>query len=896
MDYESQHKLDDIMKLKRLSGRLINQALTIWLLVVLQTMANSQEFERHEGLNLPNSLPEGDWSLSEPAFGNATFTDPIHIVHAPGDRNYIYVLERRGRIIRFHIETHQKNTFLDIRSRVNAAGEGGILGVAFHPNYQINGRFFVFYTTTASNGTGNGYHTRISRFERDVNNRTRANITSERVLISQFNDATNHNGGDIHFGPDGYLYAALGDEGSANDALNNSQRLDKDFFAGIIRLDVDELPTSLDPNPHPAIGGHYKIPHDNPYIGITEFLGGPIDPDEIRTEFWAIGLRNPFRFSFDSTTGLLYAGDVGQNAREEINIITSGGNYGWNFREGLLRGPRFSVNRGFIGPIYEYRHGSGIMEGRSVTGGVVYRGSKHADLFGKYIFGDYVSGNIWALESDGSQRLVRNTENIVRGASRIAAFSHDPSNGDILAVPLTGGSTRIVRLTRRNEPQGDALPEKLSEIGAFTNLESMTPAQGVLAYGLNQPFWSDGSQKYRWIVPRSGSSTINLASNGGFGSFPTRTTWIKHFEIELEEGNPASARKLETRFIVKTSQYVYGATYRWNEDQTDAELVPDEGAEETIKVVKGGREVSQVWRYPSRSECLHCHSKPSGGVLGFNQFQLDRKSIVSDQESKNQLDFFHGIGITRELEKPKTKIVALDDPEASLHEKAVSYIHVNCASCHQPGGPAVGNWDARITTPLWRKGIILGDLVREEDDQEKGIVIPGAFHESALFRRTATRGENQMPPIGSHVVDKAGTDLLKAWIEETVKDWEPPTQDWPTWYLENFGKTASANVDAEDDLDEDNTPDYLEYLLSTNPNDPDSGWTYDYTLQDNQISLQFPSVTQRGFSLIIESAANPDGPWNPVSEILNYHESTKQIVPTNEGESIYVRVTIREPK
>lgn len=848
---------------------------------------------RNSSLSLPSELPGGQWQM-ENAFGSTRFNQPIGMAVAPGDNQSLFILERPGRIIKFDVPSGTGRTFMDISNRVNTGGEGGILGLAFHPDYQENRRFFVFYTLNASNGSGSGYHTRISRFERDPQNPDRAMGNSEAVLISQYNQASNHNGGDIHFGPDGYLYAALGDEGGANDTYQNSQRIDRDFFAGIIRIDVDEKPENLLPNPHPASVGNYRVPADNPYIGVEEFVNNPVNPDEIRTEFYAVGLRNPFRMSFDPLTGALYAGDVGQGAREEIDIIEKGGNYGWSYREGRIRGPRFSLFRDFIDPIYDYQHGSGPMEGRSVTGGVVYRGDRYPELFGKYVFSDYVSGNVWALESDGTQSRVT-AGNIVRGMQNISGFGYDPTNGDILAARLNNGV--IVRLTRQENTGSETIPHLLSQTGAFSDLSTLTPETGVYPYELNHPFWSDGAGKQRWFALPENSGEIAFESSR---PFPRGSVWIKHFEMEMEEGNPESRRRLETRFIVKTADHVYGLTYRWNDQQTDAELVPEDGLTETLEIQRDGETVQQPWTYPSRSACLFCHSRPSGGVLGFSPHQLDRMVSWLDGEPVNQIDLLENGGMITPSEanhpKPSHLAVSMDDPDASTAAKVATYLHVNCAPCHQPGGPAVGTWDARITTPLWQKNILGADLVRTEVPGETALVEPGAPDASALLNRISTRGPRQMPPVASHRIDQQAVDLLREWITSpAVTTLDLPEQSWESWFRENFQTAPDGWSQASGDGDDDNTPEILEYLLDTDPNDPESGWTFSTSATSQSIRFEFPAIPQRGLNLTIQSSTSPSGPWELKTLVPDPLAPTIHEVETAESDRVFFRIVLSQP-
>jgi len=373
------------------------------------------------------------------AFGNLSFNQPLCLQTPPGETNRLFVLEKPGMIaVITNLASPNRTVFMDLTAQVDPNGEGGLLGLAFHPGYSSNGTFFCYYTTRG------GFRDRLARFQVSPTDPNQAPTNSQVVLIDQVDEASNHNGGSLHFGPDGYLYLSMGDEGGGNDAYANSQRLDKDFFAGIIRIDVDMKPGSLPPNPHPSIAlpVQYAIPADNPYIGFTEFNGMPLNTQNLRTEFWAVGLRNPWRMSFDRETGRLYVGDVGQGLREEIDVIEPGGNYGWAYREGLAARPgsptppaEFSA----IDPIQDYGREAGPTGGTSVTGGVVYRGSEIPSLYGYYVFADYNSGNIWALYHDGTNTIPYQR---IAGEGGIAGFGEDPRNGDVLMADLGNGPIR----------------------------------------------------------------------------------------------------------------------------------------------------------------------------------------------------------------------------------------------------------------------------------------------------------------------------------------------------------------------------------------------------------------------------------------------------------------------
>ena len=350
----------------------------------------------------------------EPAFPNLHFDRPVALTHAGDDR--LFVVEQEGRIYTFvndaAVET--ATLFLDIRDRVNDAGnEEGLLSLAFHPNFQENGYFFVDYTTSDPR------RTIISRFALDASDPSLGDPQSEVVLLEIGQPYSNHNGGQIAFGPDGYLYVGMGDGGSGGDPQGHGQ--DRSTLLGaILRLDIDG---GGDENP-------YSIPPDNPFVD---------NSDGFREEIYAYGLRNPWRFSFDTLTGELWVADVGQNNWEEIDVVRSGGNYGWKTMEGAhCYSPSSGCNQtGLEPPVWEYDHGTGY----SITGGYVYRGSSVGGMYGAYIYGDYGSGRVWALHYDG----VNATNEELFGTSlNIASFGvgHDD---EIYVVAFNGDQLYALR-------------------------------------------------------------------------------------------------------------------------------------------------------------------------------------------------------------------------------------------------------------------------------------------------------------------------------------------------------------------------------------------------------------------------------------------------------------------
>lgn len=346
----------------------------------------------------------------EPAFPSLEFTRPVDLQH-PGDgTNRLFLVEQAGIIHMFEnrpdvIET---GVFLDIRDRVNDQGnEEGLLGLAFHPDFEDNGYFYVDYTAASPRRSV------IARYRVDPGDPNRADPGSETVLLEVAQPFSNHNGGQIAFGPDGFLYIALGDGGSGGDPQGHGQNL-ATLLGSILRIDVD----------NPSEGRQYGIPSDNPFV---DGAGGA------RPEIYAFGLRNPWRFSFDPATNRLWAADVGQNRFEEVDVIQKGLNYGWNIMEGNhCFEPEEGCDRtGLTLPVWEY----GRDEGSSITGGYVYRGSRAPQLEGRYLVADFSTGRVWALRYEGGPTA--ESELLMDTNLNISSFGVD-ENGEQYVLAFDG--------------------------------------------------------------------------------------------------------------------------------------------------------------------------------------------------------------------------------------------------------------------------------------------------------------------------------------------------------------------------------------------------------------------------------------------------------------------------
>ncbi|TWT49369.1 Soluble aldose sugar dehydrogenase YliI precursor [Rubripirellula amarantea] len=381
------------------------------------------------------AFPKLKWDQWEP-FDDGGKTRALRLLELtyPEDgSNRLFVSSQHGGIWSFEnkpdVET--STLFLDLRGKVidwqsPGANEQGLLGLAFHPDYKNNGRFFVYYSHLDDKKSV------ISEFKVSANDPNVADPDSEKVILEIPQPFKNHNGGSIEFGPDGMLYVGLGDGGSRNDPFGNGQNL-KTMLGSILRIDVD----------HPADGKAYGIPKDNPFVGRDDALG----------EIFAYGVRNPWRIAFDKETGTLWAGEVGQELWEEVIVVRKGGNYGWSVREGshpFGNGETVAGTSDPLEPIWEYDH----QIGKSITGGRVYRSDRESKLAGKYIYADYVTGTVWALTYDAAAERATSNEQVIAESVPVLSFGQD-QNGEVYLLTNSPRGESIYRFESVS-PKSDA--------------------------------------------------------------------------------------------------------------------------------------------------------------------------------------------------------------------------------------------------------------------------------------------------------------------------------------------------------------------------------------------------------------------------------------------------------
>jgi uncharacterized repeat protein (TIGR03806 family) len=486
-------------------------------------------------------------------------------------------------------------------------------------------------------------------------------------------------------------------------------------------------------------------PADNPFFAGT---GGA------RDFIWAYGLRNPWRISFDRATRALWAGDVGQNAVEEIDIIERGGNYGWRFREGDadFNNPSGLPATDFIEPVQTYTHALGT----SVTGGYVYRGSRLASVLGAYLYGDFVSGRVWALVHNGAT-VISNTQ--VATMPNPSSFGEDEA-GELFACSFDGGIYRFN--DNGNPPPPEQPPALLSQTGLFASLTPLSVNAGLVPYDVNAPLWSDDATKRHWIALPD-ATEIGFHATAPW-TFPFGTVLVKHFDLATA---PGVSTPIETRVLVHAASGWAGYSYRWNDQGTEATLL-DDADTRVLTIDEPGGTRQQTWSYPSRNVCLRCHTPAAGFVLGVKTSQLNRRFDYGTH-SDNQLRTWNHIGMFSAPVPAPSLLSALAKPgdtSATLDARARAYLDGNCSNCHRPAGPTAVDLDLRAEVAEAAMNL----FGVPPSDPSLGLpgerrALPGSKESSTLWERMRRRDALAMPPLDSHIVDAEGVAVVGDWID-----------------------------------------------------------------------------------------------------------------------------------
>lgn len=661
------------------------------------------------------------------------------------DKSAYYVISRQGKMYRF-VPGQAPVLALDITAEIGLNTQAnaytdppvgsenwGLVSLAFDPGFAQNGRVFVLYNGRKS---GDPYTvSTVARYSLKPD-RTAFDPASGLVVIRQPQPNGNvHHFGHLTFGPDGFLYIGSGD-GTLNGPTYfpqvPAQKLN-DLRGKILRLDVSSG-TATAP---------YSIPADNPWKGVAG----------AKPEIWALGVRNPWRFSFDSFTGELWVGDVGQAQLEEVSIVPRGGNMGWNAFEGSqcrtdYPGPGSCTSLAVVPPVAEISHGGNYM---SVTGGMVYRGTALPGLVGKYVFALYGPQALYTVSRDASTYTTARLADVPGG---IASFFTDAQQ-ELYGIDPWAGA--IYKLVPGAGSVDAGVPQLLSQTGCVQPGNTKA-ARGMIPFTVKSALWSDGATKSRWLALPDGE-TIDILADGDF-EFPVGAVLMKRFQFNY--------KPFETRLLKRHTDGTWaGYSYQWNADGKDATLVPSGGR--TIQVVNNGGKTID-WRLPSRGECLVCHTRAAKDTIGPEIAQINGAfKYPTTGITANQLVTWDHIGLFRgPLPAPVETLPSLanyDDTTLPVTARARSYLHANCAACHRPGNPIRATMDLRFqaATPdmkVCNAKPNIGDL---------GIVgakllYPGRPDLSILRERIRIRGDNQMPPLGSGIVHPMGVNVVSNWI------------------------------------------------------------------------------------------------------------------------------------
>ncbi|MEM9368596.1 MAG: carbohydrate-binding family 9-like protein [Planctomycetota bacterium] len=703
----------------------------------------------------------------EQVFADVVMDHPTEFLKVPGTDRWM-VVQQNGVLFSFS-EANDRDVCEAIDLKGLPDGCLQSCSIAFAPDYPEKPYCYITYRFDRSSPEG----LRMSRFRVSEPERPVIDPESEELILAWHGDG--HTGGAMQFDADGFLFVSTGDASSPTPPDQHRTGQDvSDLEASVLRIDVR----------NPSGDLPYTIPADNPFV----------DLPGVRGEIWAFGFRNPWKMTIDPKTGSLWLGDVGWEMMEMIYHVERGGNYGWS----IMEGSQVVNASGQVGPApitppaIEHTH----VEALSITGGHFIDSSRLPELRDAYLYGDWMTGKIWALKHEAGN--VRWSEELVDTDLRVICFARD-DDGDVLVVGYEGTVHRLIE--NPEEDRSDQFPQRLSETGLFDSVVDETPAPGVVPYDINARAFADHTDSRQWIaVPQGVTLGLNAKDDWKTGAvqgdfdFPHGTVLAKTIFYRPDESQAENEVRLETQLLHRYHDRWNAYNYLWNESQDEAFLQDNVPTITEMRFVDEREPTGfrlQPWSHVTRDECLLCHANKANTVNGFKLSQLNRSDRVGPG---NQLERLTASGVLSKnlLNHAKARsqaMVSPSDASADLAARARNYLHLNCAHCHRKGGGGTAAFHLVRDVPLESLRLLNEPVTKGEFRlQDAKVIAPGMPERSVLFYRMAKSGRGHMPMFGPRLVDHEGVHLMYEWIRSLSPSTDPCVS---TEWIEIMGKTRA---------------------------------------------------------------------------------------------------------
>ncbi len=661
-------------------------------------------------------------------YPDLVFPSPSSIEEIP-ETQLLMITQMGGQVVSVPkaASNPKPNLVLDLAQA--KGGSASVIDSEFHPDFLKNRYVFLCYNSAQNQG-----RTHVSRFQLPKSNPPKIDPSTEQVIITW--PSGGHNGGCLEFGQDSYLYISTGDGSGPNppDARTTGQDV-SDLLGAVLRIDINRTEGDR----------AYRIPSDNPFVGQAN----------ARPEIWAYGFRNPWKIGVDRESPEVFAADNGWETWELVHRVTRGSNGGWPVREGrdLLRSEVPVGPTPIVAPFKDHHH----TEANSVIGGPVYRGDRYPELDGWFVYGDYITGTIWAVKPKAD--LSADFQTLADTDYRMASFT-EGSRGEIYFADYD--STQQLYELVRNEAAAadsqDPFPTQLRDTGLFQSLNPLTPMPGVVPYEVQVARWADGAVGQRWIaIP--GQGIVSFPNADEPATFPEGTVLVKH--LSLPRSSASDAVPLETQLLHLEQGTWRPYSYVWNDAGTEATLADPTGVNRTVSVPDRSDELIQrTWHVGAHNECRLCHNADAGYVLGFtpNQLQQQLQELAQSQVIESAPPV-----------PAKLQLVNPHDTAQSLDDRARSYLHANCAMCHRPGGSVIASFFLRRDLPFDALRTNKGTGVGTFGMRNAKVIAAGDPYRSVVMYRMSKLGYSRMPYIGTQKVDSQAIALISEWIQSMAE-------------------------------------------------------------------------------------------------------------------------------